>query len=171
MKRTIGLSLSISLLTIASWAQTQSNNNQISNSNSQSHFEKQFKFDRESDTKEIFIPVETGTKFLNFNFKGDIDAGILWISILDPKGKKEGGFTLEALDKKSSSSNSNTNSNSNNGNKTHTYTIVQSKKGSASGNMSKTIDNPSFGKWQVRIVTKNLEGVLKVMIAQQREQD
>ena len=129
----------------------------------QSKLEKDFTFDNESDEKEISFSIHSNIKVINFQIKGEINLGILQLTILDPRGKKEGGFELEAI-KKSGSSGYKTNSTSDEN--TFSYSIVGNGDNTANGSMSKTISKPLAGTWKVKISAKKLKGKLIIQITQ-----
>ena len=171
---------------------------QEADSQSHSNLQQEFDFDDESGEKVIKIEVGPSMNMIGFNFQSNISSGSLIMSIFDPNGKREGGFTLKAhgdisedqqKEKKSSvhlshsnsstntSSNSTINTNSSNGqnvfttstDQVHQY-IMHSTGGQSVGTMSKKIENPIPGTWSVNIEMKELNGDLSLDMMQQGQE-
>ncbi|MDH3649676.1 MAG: hypothetical protein OEQ53_08330 [Saprospiraceae bacterium] len=155
----VSILLSLGLFSVQSAAQSKS----------QSHSEltQEFQFDKSSDEKEVELEVHTGTKMVGFEFMSEIAGGHLIMTILDPNGKKESGFELEAIEKeKGDGSNRTSSTNQNSDDNSHTYTMVHTDGGKASGMLNKQIENPIAGTWKVKIKAKGLSGLVALKIHQ-----
>ena len=135
----------------------------ISNSQSSSQINKDFKFNRESSNQQVTFEVGPDCEEFRFKCNGEISEGHLNIKIYDPNGKKEGGFTLEAV-KKSKGTNSNSNSNSDDN--SSSYVFVFSGNGKSRGNMHKNIQAPIAGTWVVKIQADEVTGEAEINLKQ-----
>ena len=124
---------------------------------------KEFRFQNESSTQEVNFEVGMDCKEIRFKCNGEISSGHLNILFIDPNGKKEGGFTLEAQDR---SSGTNSNSNSNSDEQSNSYVFVFTGNGKSRGNMHKNISAPIAGTWVVRIKTDKVSGKAEVNLNQ-----
>lgn len=152
------ISLSIILFTVlgTSFGQSQA----------QSEFTQQFNFDKSTDEKEVTLEIKTGTEMVGFQFTSEITGGHLIMTILDPNGKKEGGFELEAVESKGDGSSHSSSSNTNSNDNSHTYTMVTTDGGNAHGMLNKQVDNPVAGTWRVKIKSKELTGLVAIKVGQ-----
>ena len=157
-------------------------------SQSHSDLQQKFEFDYESGLKKVNLQIEPNMEMIGFNFQSEISSGSLIMDIIDPNGKKEGGFVLQAVNQKSGAGNqihinSGKNQNShthisgtggqtivtNSGGNTHQY-VMHSGGGSSVGSMNKQVDNPIPGTWSVSIETKDLKGKLSLNMMQQGQE-
>ncbi len=156
MKTVISLTIILISIMSTSFGQSQA----------RSEFAQKFNFDKSTDEKEITLEVKTGTEMVGFEFTSEITGGHLIMTILDPNGKKEGGFELEAVESKGDGRNHSSSSNRNSNDNSHTYTMVTTDGGNAHGMLNKQIDNPVAGTWKVKIKSKTLSGLVAIKVAQ-----
>ena len=78
-------------------------NAQVSQSQSQSNLQQEYNFDNESGEKTIELKVGALIEMIGFNIQSQISSGSLEMSIFDPNGKRDGGFTLQAHENANSS--------------------------------------------------------------------
>lgn len=91
-------------------------------------------------TSVISIPVmiKPGTQQINCLFSGKLTTGSLDISLRDPEGRHQAGFSLEADEGE--------------------------KKGGAKGGSRQEFKNPFVGNWQLRIQLKHATGEVSYQI-------
>jgi hypothetical protein len=163
---------------------------------SEGRLTKELNFDNETSEQEVTLQVNPSTRQLTFKFRGDIEQGKLIMTILDPNGKKEGGFELEGKDSsenantatstvtssgvtqstsssssssksgKTKSSSSNSNSNTNSNENNYSYSFSSATGGKANGQMNKSLENPVSGKWTIKIKYEKLKGKVYLMTSQ-----
>ena len=105
-------------------------------------FTKDIRFNQEDSFYQIKLDLNNSIPYLAFNFKGEIDEGVLMVSIFDPNGKKEGGFELLAYSKADQ----------------------KRKSTSVNGDMQKKINNPMTGTWTIEIKENDGIGSLEVTV-------
>ena len=127
---------------------------------------KEFKFDDNTEEQEISFPVGQNTSIIHFAFKGRISKGNLKVTIYDPNNKKEGGFHLEAVSKKSGTLVDEITDERTKENKVISYTMSEGDDNSSMGSMSKEIKKPIPGTWKVKVSSKKLKGMLGVELGQ-----
>jgi len=88
----------------------------------------------------IILEVNKPLTHIDVKFTSLIDKGDMVIEILDPNGKREGGFELEAKDAND----------------------PKGKSTSVNGIMGKRINNPLKGEWTIKIELAKAEGVVDV---------
>lgn len=182
----------IMLLFILSTLVSQAQSDELS----EGHLTKEMKFDDETSEQKVTLKVNPLTKQLTFKFRGDIEHGKLIMTILDPNGKKEGGFELEATDSsenantatstvtssgvtqstsssssssksgKTKSSSSTSNSNKNSNDNNYSYSFSSASGGKANGQMNKSLENPVSGTWTIKIKCEKLKGKIYLMTSQ-----
>ena len=130
-----------------------------------SELQKEFRFEKETEEKEISFPAYTNTLDIGFFLKSQIGKGELKVFIYDPNGKKEGGFHLEAISKEEAKNKAST-SNSNKGSNIISYTITEDEEFGSSGSMNKSISKPIPGTWRVKIIATKLTGALSIQLKQ-----
>jgi hypothetical protein len=96
----------------------------------------------ESDNKEVTIEVNEKECRFNLQINSLATAGEIRVEIYDPEGKKQGNFSVGCE------------VNSKNSNET------------VNGMISKLIENPSQGKWKVKILPKNANGKVAINYSQ-----
>lgn len=122
---------SSSISTSTSTASASSNSSDIENT--KVSIERAIWLDNDSKTKEIVIPVETKSKKLQLVINSAITSGKLSIEIYDPKGEKQGNFSIG----------------------TQTNLGSQEK---VRGNISKSLKEPLVGKWMIKIIPSEASG-------------
>jgi hypothetical protein len=141
------------------------NSNSNSNSSTTSSFsgstiENHYEFENETDEKEVIISVKD-LRTIAFKFKGQIKYGDLLVTILDPEGKKEGGFQLTKVD---GDGDLNTKKEGN----SYSYKFKdKSGKGGAKGSMHKMLENPVNGDWTIRIEVTKVTGQMAFEVQQE----
>jgi|GEM_PF-2884539 len=108
---------------------------------------RQFSFNEESTKAESKITVGNEYNYLSLNINADLLKGTFLVEILDPKGVKQGSFSL--VTEESSVKGSNT---------TVTERVM--------GNIRKEFRNPMKGDWIVRITPEKATGGVSISISQ-----
>lgn len=99
--------------------------------------------DESSKTKEIKLEVNDDVKCLQIGLISTIESGALTIEIYDPKGDKQGNFSVESeLSSNSSSAGKN--------------------KDLVCGQLNKTINKPMKGNWTVKLKPKKATGEIQI---------
>ncbi len=108
-----------------------------------SSLSRSIKLDKSSKKEEIKIEVADNVKSLNIGLNSTISEGSLTVEIFDPKGDKQGNFSVESQ-LSSSSSNSGKNSEM------------------VCGQLNKTISDPIQGDWVVKLKPKKVTGKVQI---------
>lgn len=125
-----------------------------------------FTFDNTTEVKEIKVPIAPDLKQVKFHFSGKIKSGSLKVRILDPNGKKTGGFQLESHTRDSSGKQEKDPDPENN---TFAYSIVGDSNSTASGSMNKEVSKPIPGLWKIEITVAKATGMLVSGIQQNND--
>ena len=137
MKKSVQLVVFISLLILmAPGSYAQKDCTSISQS-------RNIELDGSSEREEIKLNVADNVSSLHVGINSTISNGYLTVEIYDPKGKKQGYFSVESQ----SSSNA-------------------KKKETVCGQMSKEISDPDKGDWVIRLLPKNVKGNIAIHSAQ-----
>lgn len=96
-----------------------------------------------SDNEAIKLTVEDGTECFQVGVNSTIESGSLTMEIFDPKGDKQGNFSVESQLSSSSSS----------GGK---------KKEMVCGQLNKTFKEPMAGEWTIRLKPKRVTGKISI---------
>lgn len=122
-----------------------------------------FDFDNTTEVKEILVPIGTDVSKIMFQFSGKIKGGSLKVRILDPNGKKEGAFQLEAVSRDEAKEKSEQQEGED---KSYTYSIIGKSRSQARGSMRKQVSKPMPGQWKVEIDAYSVDGKLGANIQQ-----
>ena len=96
----------------------------------------------DSENKEVIIEVNEKDCRFNLRVNSLAQAGEIRIEIYDPEGKKQGNFSVGCeIDSKNSNE-------------------------TVNGMIAKLIENPTLGKWKVKILPKNASGKVMVEFSQ-----
>lgn len=106
--------------------------------------------DSSSDKEKIKIEVTENVQKLHFGISSTITSGDLTVEIYDPKGKKQGNFSVESQLNSSTSSNA-------------------KKKELVCGSMQKGISNPMKGDWTIKLIPKKVTGTVAIHTSQQEQ--
>ncbi len=119
------------------------------------HTESRLTFNSESEERYITVGVSDINTILTLNIESLINSGHLTIEIYDPAGAKQGNFILGYQLKTDNES-------------------IKAKKAEVenkipddnlvSGNINKTIKNPLQGDWKIKIIPKNVTGIIGINI-------
>lgn len=104
---------------------------------------REFTLDKEDLNQDIKIRFQEELKKVTFDFSGEIKSGSLELTIQDPNGKYEGGFSL----------------------KRNKGTALKNK--NATGNFQKSITNPLNGTWVIGIEASGVEGKFKIVMTEE----
>ncbi len=107
---------------------------------------REFTMDNEDLSHEIKIRFREDLIKVVFDFSGEIESGNLELTIQDPNGKYEGGFSL----KKSNEA------------------VLKSK--NSKGNFQKSIINPLNGTWVIKIKAIGVKGNFKIVMMENLSQ-
>ena len=94
---------------------------------------------KSSDIEEIKIDVAKNTNHMNIGVNSTIRSGSLTVELFDPKGNKQGNFSVESQ-----------------------ISSNDQKKECVSGQMQKTIKNPMSGHWIVKLKPKKAQGEVSI---------
>lgn len=97
-------------------------------------------FENDSKAEDIFIEIKEKTQRLQLVISSSVRAGKLTIELYDPNGIKQGYFTIETQ-------------------------LKSEKKEQVNGNISKSIIEPQFGKWWVKIIPRDVTGDVRIHTA------
>jgi len=98
------------------------------------------RLENDSKTDEVFIEIKEKTKKLQIIINSSVIDGTLTIELSDPNGIKQGNFSIGTQ-------------------------LKSEKKEQVNGNIEKSIIEPQFGKWRVKIIPKNVTGNINVNTA------
>ena len=96
--------------------------------------------DGSSDTENIKLEVADNVKDLHLGINSTISSGYLTVEIYDPKGGKQGYFSVESQ-----------------------MSSGAKKKEEVCGQMNKQINEPMKGEWTVKLIPKNVKGKISIM--------
>jgi len=136
----------------------------VSAQDSDNSKKKDLKFDNESKKSEIKIKVNGDSKSLVFTFKGTVSKGDLNISLIDPEGKREGGFNLSTVrGSKGSGSSINITTNNKDGNAKSSVNIGSAASSSTGTSTSTNVNinsnsNSENGKGYNQVMTTSYSG-------------
>ena len=105
-----------------------------------------------SDNESITLQVEKDVECLQIGVNSTIKSGSLTMEIYDPKGNKQGNFSVESQISSSSASQG-------------------KKKELVCGQLNKTIKEPMAGAWQVKLFPKTVTGTINILSHQGNEPD
>ncbi len=94
----------------------------------------------DSNAEDIFIEIKEKTQKLQLEISCSVKGGKLTIELYDPNGIKQGNFTIETQ-------------------------LKSEKEEKVNGNISKSIIEPQFGKWWVKIIPIEVTGDVKINTA------
>jgi hypothetical protein len=166
-KRLSIATLLLSFLTCFSWGQDKPDLN----------FSKKIMLKSESEGQMVPLAVSENCTSLNLSIAAKIQEGELTIEIYDPKGEKQGNFSIECHSdtlktnkgkthsESSSGSNSKTSSSSSSSSSTLTLastSLSSSSSTSSVGLFTKSLKNPTNGDWMIKIIPKNASGEVKI---------
>ena len=140
MTKSIKLIAVLSLiLFIAPFGIAQNNNSH--HNNNCSTISRNIQLDGSSKIEEIKLDVAEDISCLQIAVNSTIKSGSLTMEIFDPKGDKQGNFSVESQINSSSSSNA---------------------KELVCGQLNKTIKEPMKGKWIIKLKPKNVTGDITI---------
>lgn len=116
---------------------------QTTNSSNWNGMDKTFTFYEEDFSQAIILKINNTYNQIKFKFKGELIKGTFVINIIDPNGKREGGFELQTLD---------------------LDTKNKSLDNNAAGSMDKKIINPINGNWVIKIIAYKAIGHVDISI-------
>lgn len=110
-------------------------------------FFRQLKLSGETDVKEITMPLRDSLDYISFKITSVLKSGEIKVELYDPAGEKHGFFilsgSLNPVDKNED--------------------IFVRKKtyiSDATGNLLRTIKNPTRGLWKAKVISTNAFGVI-----------
>lgn len=154
-----------------------------------------------SESQEQKVPVTVPDKCTSVNFKvsATIQEGGLTVEIYDPKGEKQGNFSIscqpgisktelnnvqseilpDTISKRastttSSSSSSLSSSSSSASSASKSWSVSSSTSSSSSnanGQINRSVKNPVTGNWIIKIIPKNASGKVKIDSEQETQED
>jgi hypothetical protein len=152
-----------------------------------------------SESAEQKVPVTVTAKCTSVNFRvsAEIQEGGLTIEIYDPKGEKQGNFSIscqpgisktelvndqseitpDSVSKRAStttSSSSMSSSSSSASSSSKSWSVSSSKESSSSnanGQINRSVKNPVSGNWIIKIIPKNASGKVKIDSEQETQED
>ena len=139
MTKSIKLFATVSLILFLAPVTLAQHKSNCSNSNTQ----RSINLDDSSSKEEVKVEVAENTKHLMIGVNSTISAGALTMEIFDPKGNKQGNFSVESM----MSSNSNSNGKS---------------KESVCGQLNKSFQDPMKGKWTIKLKPRKVTGNIKI---------
>lgn len=139
MTKSIKLFATVSLILFLAPVALAQHKSNCSNYNTQRSIE----LDDSSSKEEVKVEVAENTKHLMIGVNSTISAGALTMEIFDPKGDKQGNFSVESM----MSSNSNSNGKS---------------KESVCGQLNKSFQDPMKGKWTIKLKPRKVTGNIKI---------
>ncbi|MCP4761503.1 MAG: hypothetical protein GY870_06960 [archaeon] len=98
------------------------------------------RLEKDSKTEEVFIEIKEKTKGFQLMINSSVSNGQLTIELYDPNEIKQGNFTIGTQ-------------------------LESEKKEQVNGNIRKSIIEPQFGKWKVKIIPKDVTGNVKINTA------
>jgi len=135
----------IMILCIAPWvtgqSQSQGQHKNHQNCNTGYQVSRTIELEDSSDTEEIKLEVSENMKALSIGINSTIDAGSLTMEIYDPKGNKQGNFSVESSTSSSSKG---------------------KRKELVCGQLNKAIENPMKGDWTIKLKPKNVTGKINI---------
>ena len=127
------------------------------------NLERQIILNGESENIEILLSVSEQDNTLNLKIQSKIREGELTIEIYDPKNEKKGNYSIGSQVK-------NTQSNSNKTDMDKELellgTLIGVRKESVQGTITRTIKDPVKGNWVVKIIQKNVKGLVTIVYDQ-----
>jgi hypothetical protein len=152
-----------------------------------------------SDSQEQKVPVTVKDKCTSVNFRvsAAIEQGGLTVEIYDPKGEKQGNFSIscqpgisktelenvqseilpDSVSKSAStttSSSSLSSSSSSASSSSKSWSVSSSTASSSSnanGQINRSVKNPATGNWIINIIPKNARGKVKIDSEQETQED
>jgi len=110
------------------------------NSETKVNMVRTIQLENDSKTEDVFIEIKEKTQKLQIMISSSVKGGKLTIELYDPNDMKQGNFTIETQ-------------------------LKSEKKEQVNGNINKSIIEPQFGKWWVKIIPKDVTGDLKINTA------
>lgn len=132
-----GTVLFILSLFISSFAFCQQNEKEASYSDTEIREQRSIILDNDSDTEEVMLYMEEGTKSFRISIKSLVQAGKLTIQILDPQGKKQGNYSVGTL-------------------------MNSKKQEEIMGNLEKRLKEPEAGVWKIKIIPVDVKGQIRI---------
>jgi hypothetical protein len=129
----VGLILFITPITFAQYKQNCSNYNTTRN----------IELDDSSSNEVVKVEVKDNAKHLMIGVNSTISSGSLTMEIFDPKGNKQGNFSVESM----MSSNSNSKG---------------KNKETVCGQLNKSFQDPMKGEWTIKLKPKKVSGKINI---------
>lgn len=138
MKKYSVLILLMSVVSITAWSQQNgTDENYDPGSVTEMRIQRNIHLENDSDTEEVLLYIDDGTRWFELNVRSIIYSGKLTIQIFDSKGKKQGNFTIGAMES-------------------------SKKKEQIRGDLNKKLNEPEVGEWRVRIIPDNVKGEIRI---------
>ncbi len=140
-KRATFLIICILLVQLTSFGQNLENNVSTDrNSKTEVVLERTILFVNDSDTEELIFEIKQKTLRLDLLIRSSVKKGKVTIEVYDPKGTRQGDFTLGSL-------------------------LNSKKEELVNGDILKSLVEPQSGKWKVKIITEGATGSININTA------
>lgn len=137
-KRTAFLGIIILMLSLTTLGQTKENSpTRDKNSQTQVDLQRAIKLDKDSKTEEVTITIKPNTQRFQIVISSLVSNGKLTIELYDPKGTKQGNFTVGTQ-------------------------LTSSKQEKVQGNIRKSLKEPQAGQWKVKIIPDGATGDIRI---------
>ena len=131
----------IFLVPLLSFGQDQRNNvSAIRNSETKVELERTIRLENDSGAEDVLIEISEKTRRLELMIVSKVRNGKVTIEIYDPKGIKQGSYTVGTL-------------------------LSSEKEETVNGNIKKSLFEPQVGKWKIKIIPIDATGAIQIQTA------
>ena len=161
-KRAVYLIICIFLVPLASFGQIVS-----SSSETKVELQRTIQLKNDSKTEEIIIDIKPKTLKLAMWINSSVTHGTLTIEVYDPKGTKQGNYTIgtQLISGKYSSCTNDGQPQLIGKYSNGQLKLISEKKEIVQGNIRKSLVEPQFGKWIVKIIPTDVTGNIRIQTA------